>query len=258
MQNNLEKRLANGGSVCGPQEDGYTLSLPVLPAGTYGLAQLDDYMHLPRSKFPYQPPCKLELEARISDPILPGTWGFGFWNDPFSFGFGGGGMKRVLPVLPNAAWFFYGSPENYLSLRDDQPGAGFLAQTFRSPRLPSLLSVLALPGLPFLFWPAAARLIRRLAQSVVKEDTRALSIAVESWHIYSLEWSDHRVVFSVDAKQILSTEVSPQGNLGFVVWIDNQYFRFDPTGKIGFGFLPVLDPGWLQSRHLSVTAQQAN
>lgn len=248
----LERRVANGGKVRGSQEDGLSLFLPELPSRKYGLAQVDNYTHLPRWKFPYQLPLKLVLEARVSDTDLPGTWGFGFWNDPFSFGFGGGGMARLLPVLPNAAWFFYGSEENHLSLRDDQPGTGFHAKTFCSPRLPAISSLLAIPLIPFLFWPAATRLIRRLGRIVIKEAATALSVSVKNWHVYELEWLPDQVVFSIDQQNVFHTATSPQGRLGLVVWIDNQYFRFDGRGQLGFGFIDVLKEQWLQVRNLSV------
>lgn len=254
MPINLDRRIMNGGRVCGTQEEGLCLFLPELPSGKYGLAQVDNYAHLPRWKFPYQLPLKLVLEARVSDTDLPGTWGFGFWNDPFSFGFGGGGMARLLPVLPNAAWFFYGSQENHLSLRDDQPGCGFHAKTFCSPRLPSILSLLAVPFAPFLLWPASARLLRRLGCSVVKEASTALSVPVADWHTYELLWFPSQVVFSIDQQDVFQTATSPQGRLGLVVWIDNQYFRFDGMGQLGFGFIEVSKEQWLQVRNLSVTS----
>ncbi|MFU8826922.1 MAG: hypothetical protein ACNA70_05450 [Brevefilum sp.] len=252
MNNKLEKRQVRGGQVAGSLTEGYLLDLPPLPGGRYGLAQLDDYMHLPRRKFPHPKPLKVMLEARVSAPELPGTWGFGLWNDPFSFGFGGGGMARALPVLPNAAWFFYGSGENHLTLQEGQPGAGLQAKTFRSPLLPPLASLFALPALLFLIWPRLARMLRRLARMVVKEDAVALNVTVDAWHAYGLEWTENKVLFEVDGEVVLETPVSPLGRLGLVMWIDNQFFRFDPSGRIGFGILEVPQGGWLQVRHLVV------
>ena len=248
----LEKRLASGGTVSSSMEGSYTLTIPPLPNGKYGLAQVDDYMHLPRSKFPHRPPLRLDIEASVSNADLPGTWGFGFWNDPFSFGFGGGGMVRALPVLPNAAWFFYGSQANHLSLRDDQPGAGFQVKTFQAPKVPAIFSLFALPVLPFLLWPTFTRKFRKLARTLVKEDASPITVPVDTWHTYSLEWMESRVIFSVDKKVKLETEVSPQGPLGLVIWIDNQYFRLDSGGKVGFGFLKVVQGGWLQVRNLAL------
>jgi hypothetical protein len=252
MINALEQRLANGGRVEGSAGEVMQLVLPEIPTGKYGLAQVDNYSNLPRRKFPHRPPLKMTLEARVSAPDLAGTWGFGLWNDPFSIGFGGGGMARALPVLPNAAWFFYGSKENYLSLRDDQPGAGFQAKTFRSPRLPTVLSILAAPGVLLMLWPAAARLMRKWARLFVTESARPLSVNVQEWHSYELEWTQDRAVFTVDQREVLRTPHTPPGRLGLVIWIDNQFFRCDPTGKIKFGYLAVCDLGWLEVRGLRI------
>lgn len=247
-----EVRHANGGKVIGSTEQGYHLSLPALPARKYGLAQLDDYLHLARRQFSHQPPLRMRLEARVSKQTMPGTWGFGFWNDPFSFGFGGGGMARVLPVLPSAVWYFYGSEENHLSLRDDHPGSGFHAKVFSSSRLPSITALLAVPGIPLLFWPAAVRLLRRIAQRLIKEAAVPISVCVDRWHSYELLWQEDEVVFSVDQITLFKTTVSPRGRLGLVIWIDNQFFRLDPGGKVGFGVLDVTEAQWLEIQRLSV------
>jgi hypothetical protein len=254
MMINLQNRAVNGGQVLGSLEQGYRLSIPEIKTKKYCLAQVDNYMHLARPKFPYQPPLKICLEACVSNPEIKGTWGFGLWNDPFSLGFAAGGMSRLLPVLPNVAWFFYASEENYLSLRDTQPGAGFHVKSFCSPLLPSLLSVLAVPGLPFVFWLPAARLLRRLSRVIVKEDTKILAVPVDTWHTYNLVWEDAIVHFSVDEVEVFRTAVSPQGRMGLVIWIDNQYFRFDRLGKLGFGFLQTPAPEQLQVRNLMIEA----
>src|SRR5688572_9729149 len=153
-------------------EDGgkaYRLSIPVGPADKYRLAQLDDYAKLSRSQFLLRPPIRLSLSARTSSNSIPGTWGFGLWNDPFGLSLGFGGNPFRLPVLPNAAWFFGASEENYLSFRDDKPSQGFLAQTFRSPKFHSLLIPAGL-ALPF-----SRKVTRRLMGKVVEEDGINLS-----------------------------------------------------------------------------------
>ncbi len=238
MDDALGKREVNEGQVINLMADGYQLMINAVQQKRYCLAQLDDYMHLPRHRFPHQPPVILQLEARTSSKdALRGTWGFGFWNDPFSLGFGAGGMSRLLPVLPNAAWFFYGSEENHLTLRDDQPGGGFHVQCFRGPRLPSILSLLAVPALPFLLWRITARWLRSLARVIVKEDIKSLELSTGSWHTYRLEWQKERVMFGVDGGIVYQTQISPLGRMGLVIWIDNQFFRFDSRGNVGFGFL---------------------
>jgi hypothetical protein len=200
--------------VRGSSSEGYHLSLPALPAGTYGLAQLDNYMHQPRWNFPFQQPLRMRIEARVSTPDHPGTWGFGLWNDPFSFGFAGGGMQRVLPVLPNAAWFFYGSRHNHLSLRDDLPGSGFQAKTFTSPRLPGFFSLLGVPFLPLITWKATASLIRKLARIFVKASAAEVTVPVEGWHAYELLWMPEQLVFFVDGAEVLCTNWLLGGWLG--------------------------------------------
>ena len=246
----LQTRMANGGTVNSPTEGAYALKLPPLPRRTYGLAQIDDYVQLPRSKFPHQPPLSLTLEARVSEPHLPGTWGFGLWNDPFSFSFGGGGMARTLPVLPNAAWFFYGSPEFHLTLHDDLPGAGFQAMAYQYTRLPQLTSLLTIPVLPLLAWSPLARFFRKLARRVIKQAATTISLTDEDWHIYNLQWLSNRVNFTVDNDLVMETTIVPQGPLGLVIWIDNQFFRFNPEGRIGFGFLKTDLAGSLHIRNL--------
>ncbi|MEA3325880.1 MAG: hypothetical protein U9R53_00995 [Chloroflexota bacterium] len=232
----LQARELNGGKVIAGENQDWQLEIPKLPEGRYALGQIDDYVYLPRYKFPHQAPVSLQLDARVSGEDYPGTWGFGFWNDPFNFGFGAGGMPRVLPVLPNAAWFFYGSDKNYLSLREDQPAAGFHVKVFSSPLIPSFLSILAIPILPLFFWPAAVRFIRRTTKLFVKEEACSLSVRVTEWHTYRLVWHADRVKFEIDQKVVFTNRLSPKGRLGLVIWIDNQYFRFGPDGKFGFGF----------------------
>ena len=129
----------------------WRLEIPAGAAGRYRLAQVDDYHRLRRRDFPWRPPLRLSLRARASAPDLPGTWGFGLWNDPFSLSMGLGGAAQRFPALPNAAWFFFASPPNYLSFRDDLPAQGFLAATFQAPAIPAPLLGAGCP------WPGAGR-----------------------------------------------------------------------------------------------------
>ena len=250
MLDALRTRQVNGGKVM--REDGgtYRLELPTLHEGKYGLSQVDDYMHLARFQFPHTAPTVLKIEARVSQEDLCGTWGFGLWNDPFSIGLGAGGMAKLLPVLPNAVWFFYGSPPNYLSLRDDLPASGFHIKTFRSPLLPAMTSIFGILALPFLFWSLTARVLRRFARWVIKEDACELAIDVTAWHSYQFTWQENKVLFEVDHKAAFETMTSPRGRLGLVIWIDNQYFYFKPNGKIGYGALGTKNAGELLVRNL--------
>ncbi len=96
----------------------YRLSIPAGSAQKYRLAQLDDYTKIQRGRFPLRSPLSLKLSARASSDSIPGTWGFGLWNDPFGMSLGFGGNPFRLPALPNALWFFGASKESYLSFKE--------------------------------------------------------------------------------------------------------------------------------------------
>ncbi len=73
------------GAIVSQTADGWRMELPTGPRGGYRLAQLDDYMQLPRRLFPWNLPMTpqeprgvtLSLRARLSASNLPGTWGCG-------------------------------------------------------------------------------------------------------------------------------------------------------------------------------------
>jgi hypothetical protein len=238
----LDKLCLNGGAG---ETDGqrWRLSIPVGPAGQYRVAQLEDYTGLPRSKFPSHPPRTLSLRARVSADFAAGTWGFGFWNDPFGFSLR---SLRPLPALPNAAWFFYASQHNYLSFREDRPGNGFLAQVFRSPRFDTRL----LPAV--LSFPFARISARRRLGTIIEEDGTALSGDPTQWHAYKLQWGEKRVVFEVDGVVVLETRISPHPPLGLIVWIDNQYAAFTPDGKAAWGILKSDAPASLEIENVEL------
>jgi hypothetical protein len=224
--------------------NGFRLEIPGSDAQEYRLAQLDDYSTLPRRRFPHRS-LTLSLHARASSRSIPGTWGFGLWNDPFGLSLGFGGNPLRLPALPNAVWFFHASPQNHLSFHDDKPAQGFLAQTFRSPTFHPLLVPAGL-ALPF-----SRKTARTLLGKVIEEDGVALRLDVTQWHEYRLEWSPKRIAFDVDRFQVLASTVSPRGPLGIVIWIDNQFAAFTPEGKIGFGVLAGKEE-WLEIQALEI------
>lgn len=264
----------------------YCLTIPSGGANSYRLAQLDDYNLLARRRFPHRFPLHLSLSARTSSDSLPGTWGFGLWNDPFGLSLGFGGRPFRLPALPNAVWFFGASEENYLSFKEPlrpermlsersetkqqskgdtsttwrfqrhsaQRGIanGFMAQTFRSPRFHPLLIPAGL-ALPF-----SRKRTRRLLGKVIAEDGIDLRgddvrVPPTDWHRYRLEWSPNRVLFEVDEAQVFESAVSPYPPLGLVIWIDNQYAAFTPEGRIGFGVLENPEPAWLEIKEIEVS-----
>ena len=250
----LQTRTAAGGQVQEMAPGVRRLSIPAGHRGQYRLAQLDDYQGHRRHALPWERPFTFQVRARASHFDIPGTWGFGLWNDPFSFsmGFGGG---RWFPALPNAAWFFFASPPNHLSLRDDQPGCGALAQVFRSPRWPSPPFALGLPVVPFLLWSPAARLFRRLARKVVKQESAALELDPTEWHTYSFSWQVQETIFRVDEQLVFSAPLSPQGPLGLVLWVDNQYASFTPAGCLGYGTLENPEPAWIELAEVVISTE---
>jgi hypothetical protein len=236
-------------------ENGWHLEIPAGEAGSYRLAQLDDYVGLPRNRFPLRTPTNLSLRCRISEAHLPGTWGFGFWNDPFAFSFGLQGKPRRLPTLPNACWFFHASAENHLSFHDSLSGNGFLAQTFRSPRIPPLLLMPGLLGLPLLFSKTVSRRLRAVSGKIINENSLFLNLDVTQWHSYNLSWRESGIIFSVDNTLDFESPISPRGPLGVVIWIDNQYAAWTPEGKIGMGTLQQKAAGWMEIEQLEVKSE---
>lgn len=239
----MKARTTPGASV-EKTENGYLLKIPAGDSSAYRFAQVDDYFGLPRRKFPHLS-LTLSLRARVSSLSLPGTWGFGAWNDPFGMSLGFGGRRWQFPALPNAAWFFGASEENHLSF-SGQPANGFLAQSFRAPKFHPLL----IPtGLVFPFSKKAAR---KLLSNIIDEDASALSVNAAQWHRYRLEWSERGVIWEVDEARVFESPVSPNPPLGLVIWIDNQYASFTPDGKIGFGVLENPEPAWLEIADLKI------
>jgi hypothetical protein len=243
----LRPRNSGGGQVQEIELGCWRLSLPGGPAGQYRWAQLDDYLEHSRRDFEWNVPFRLELEARVSGPEIPGTWGFGFWNDPFNFSFNLGGAVRRLPALPNAAWFFNAPPPNFLALHD-HPGEGLLAAAFCAPRIPAgLLAPVAL-ALPLVLVRPGVRLLRRMAGWIVSDDASRVDLDPTVWRRYRLECASGGTRFFVDDQKVFATGLVPRGPLGLVIWIDNQYAALHPDGRIGYGTLPVSEEVWLEVR----------
>jgi hypothetical protein len=241
----LRPKHTAGAKVDDSSPGHFLLSIPGGPAGVYRLAQVDDYALSGRSHLNWHSPCGMKIRARTSRNDLPGTWGFGYWNDPFTASLGLEGMSRRLPALPNAAWFFHASPPNYLSLRDDLPAQGFLSAAFSSPLIPSMLLVPGLLAAPLLAWPPSARVLRHLARRLVREDACLVKTNPAEWHTYQLEIMEHATRFKLDEQMIFETPTAPLGRLGMVLWIDNQYAAFDPAGRLKYGALEN-PPAWLE------------
>ena len=237
-------------------ETGWHLEIAEEAPPGYRLAQLDDYATLARSRFTWQKGATLSLRCRVSNASLPGTWGFGFWNDPFTVSLGLNGMAQRLPALPNCAWFFYASSENHLSFTSGKPSNGFIAQTFSAARIPAGLLAPGLLATPLLFFKPLSKWLRAiLAAKLISEDAKRLEIDVTQWHAYRLRWEKSRVEFAIDGETVFETATSPKGPLGLVIWIDNQFAAWRPDGSLGMGILP--NPhAWMEIDNLEVKSPE--
>lgn len=248
----LYPTLSSGASLSCPHPGHIRLEIPSGPAGRYRVAQLDDYRGMPRHEFGWQAPLELSLVARASARYLPGTWGFGFWNDPFSLILPAEARALRLPTFPNTAWFFFASPENYLSLRDDLPANGPLAAVFRSAAWPSILTMLALPLAPLLFVRPLTRLIRRLGRNLINERSCALFVAPNEYHQYRIQWETSQILFWIDHELVFSTNIFPSGAVGLIIWVDNQFAACPPNGQLQYGTLANAEPAWIDLKDLQI------
>jgi hypothetical protein len=161
-------------------------------------------------------------------------------------------MTQIFPVLPNAAWFFFASPENYLSIRNDHPSSGFLAAAFHSPSTSPLRLVPQLALVPLLFFHPWARRIRAKLSQVIDEQSIQLGVDVTQWNYYRLNWRTNKVEFSINSEPVFVSPTSPSGPLGLVIWLDNQYASFKPSGEIKMGVLKSSTPAWMEIEGLEI------
>jgi hypothetical protein len=254
MEFELSPRHA-GGAAVHPIPGGWRLEMPPGGARLYRLAQLDDYARTLRSRLKHGPPWNFSLRARVSQPDLPGTWGFGLWNDPFGLSLGFGGKPARLPALPQTAWFFHASPPNWLSLKEGIPGDGFFASTIHSPGIPTLLLAPALAALPLCAVRPISRFFRRLAGGIIRQAGARINADVTQWHTYSIVWQNEGCTFYLDGDEILSTPISPRPPLGLVIWIDNQFAAWTPLGEFGYGTLEN-PAAWLEIQDVTIQSIQ--
>ena len=235
----LRSRTSGGASVT-TTDRGWILGIQPGTDSEYRLAQLDDYADLSRAAFGWRAPLAVRLHARVSSASIPGTWGFGLWNNPFGIGCSPTKELARLPALPQTAWYFSASPKSYLSLSDSKPGQGFFAQVIRSSE-PGLWLVAA--GIRLPFDRRSAR--RRLSQNI-SEDGVPAGADPSGWHSYEIRWQNRSTELLVDGRILLNSPVSPRTPLGLVIWIDNQYAAFDPEGRVAWGLECNTEPAWLE------------
>ena len=237
----------NGGQVSsGPPKH---LEIPASNTA-YTNAQLDDYHGLRRKEYLWNPGTHLSIRARFSHSAaeLKGTAGFGFWNAPF------GDPSVPWPASPRSVWFFFASAPNNLPLALEGPGRGWFASTIDAPLSRSGLILPAAPALLILnqftalrsyFWPWLRSYFGISFQLIGKN--------LEDWHKYDLSWQSNHCKFLVDDELVHQTSHSPNGPLGFVCWIDNQYMVATPKGKVRWGTLKLGHSQWLEVEELELS-----
>lgn len=223
------------------------LSLPRAGGDTYHDAQISDYAAA-RPRFHNRPPLRLSLQAR-TEGLMRGTAGFGFWNHIFV-----PGSRRFR--LPQALWFFFGSPPNDIALAQGVPGHGWKAATMnaRGWRFYCLL-----PLAPLGFLALRSQMLYQklwhIGQGALGVNETLLDPALlRDFHSYAIDWRERRVEFSIDGQIVLGSKRPPTAALGFIAWVDNQYAIVTPQGRFGWGLLDVPAPQTLILRDITITS----
>jgi hypothetical protein len=237
-------------------------------AQRYSNAQIDDYQGLPRRRLLWSPPLRLTVRACFSHPgprldgpcscdfvyppaagggpILSGTAGFGFWNDPWT-------PARRLPALPRALWFFYASPPSNMKLDLRTPGCGWKAATIDASRGPALLLAPTAPlAVPLLRLPALYRRLWPGIQRAVGVSEAPVDGDITGWRTYQIEWGHRRARFLVDGVAVLDCATPPCGPLGLVIWLDNQAMVVTPQGRLRHHLLATRGEQWLELESIVV------
>jgi hypothetical protein len=243
---NLKHIEINGGRVTGDLP--WRLEIPANQSG-YTDAQIDDYHSLKRRNYIWQPGTQLSLRARFSADanMLRGTAGFGFWNAPF------GDPTIPLPAFPRAVWFFFASEPSDLPLAKYGPGRGWFAATIC---VASKKGISLLPVGPIILVLNQFQSVRNQLWPKIRHylgiSFEPIHSSLNQWHQYDLQWRRDSCEFRVDDQLIGQTDFSPQGPLGFVCWIDNQFMVARPTGRVRMGNLALAEPQWMEIDALKI------
>ncbi len=241
------QRIESGTGVLEPGEHSLRLANEPQAGQRYSNAQVDDYRHLGRSRFPWRPPLTLTVRARFSHERPGGTAGFGFWNEPFLT------VGLRAPAFPQAIWFFYASEPSDMPLVMDVPGWGWKASMLDAVRLPfPMLFPLGPLAVPLFRAPALHRRLWPYAQRLMHAAEAPAPGSMTAWRTYRIEWGLTSARFLVDDEVVLAAPEPPRGPLGLVIWMDNRYLVATPQGRLRWGLVATGEKQWLELSDLSV------
>jgi hypothetical protein len=238
-----------GSGIVVATPDGIRIGHEFCNSCVYSNAQFDDYRLLSRRRFLWSAPLRLEIRARFSHSAdhLIGTAGFGFWNDPFMF------LGARTPALPRAIWFFFGSRPSDIALAHGVPGCGWKAATIDAQRAQFYILAPTVPiAVPLMHIEYIYQRLWPIAQSAIAVAEAEISVDMTAWHTYVLAWNDQSAEFYVDGDCVLESDQSPNGRLGLVVWMDNQYLVVTPRGKLRHGLLATTTRQWMEIGHIHI------
>ena len=247
------RRLVNGGELI-VRNDGLRLVVPHASRNRYSNAQIDDYSGLSHARYPWHPPLRLTARVHFGGLLL-GTAGIGFWNHPFVPLPIPGVPWAVAgaPIPPRAIWFFHASPPNDMAIAQGVPGRGWKASMLDALHPSALRWAPLAPAVMLLNrWPAMERRIWPRVQRDLRISEALIDTSPLDWHEYVLEWRRDGACFAIDGQIVHETDRTPDGPLGFVAWIDNQYAIATRWGQLGYGLLDVPRPQWLDLQQVHI------
>jgi hypothetical protein len=165
---------------------------------------------------------------------------------------------KPVPTLPQATWFFFGSPPTDLPLAPAGPGQGWFAATLDATTWQALaIAPLAPPVLLLNQFAALRRRIWPWVQKRLQISCQPIEENMSDWHEYQLFWRKSGCEFWVDGRLSHHTPFSPRGPLGFVCWIDNQFMVATANGRFRWGTLPVAFAQFLEVENLQIEGIEA-
>lgn len=135
---------------------------------------------------------------------------------------------------------------------------GWKAMSLVTRRVPGLLlAPSALAALALSRVPGVRRPVVSLALGQVSAAEAILDAELEDWRTYEISWGIEQVAFRVDGRDVFQADLAPNGPLGFVTWIDNQYAIVSPQEGIRFGVEELRANQRLELTDLSVSNSES-